>query len=218
MSRKIVTESHKVFDIFQPGLIKSVATLSHDPNRQYYYIEHPVEGWRVYLRTVCFIHELNKPFDSKRFLVVKRTGGDDKEASWEPPKGQMEGKDATDKSVYNVLRDNIRREVAEEAKLYNIKNLQHTGLVLQSTESNYPENTYFQYHIFTGYANQKHIAEAFKKFKWYEEHPLAFDRLRRENREKDGITWFDENETKIMGKWSPTMVKMYLDSVSGGKR
>ena len=145
--------------------------------------------------------------------MVKRTGGEAEGASWEPPKGQMEGKDGVTKSIYTALRDNIRREVAEEAKITNIRDLQHTGLVLQSTEPNYPENTFFQYHIFTGYAHPVQISRAFEKFKWFEEHPLAFERLKRENKEKDGIAWYDEIETKIMGKWSPTMVKMYLGSM-----
>uniref|UniRef100_A0A6C0JXB8 Nudix hydrolase domain-containing protein n=1 Tax=viral metagenome TaxID=1070528 RepID=A0A6C0JXB8_9ZZZZ len=214
MGPKIVTEAQKVLDVFQPGLIRSAARLSHDPSKLYFYVEHPTDKWRVYLRTVCFIHELTKPFNPTRFLVVKRTDGDTAAASWEPPKGQMEGKDGVGNSIYSVLRDNIRREVQEEAKITNIRDLQHTGLVLQSRESNYPENTFFQYHIFTGYAHPRQIKDAFDKFKWFSEHPAAFSRLRRENREKDGISWFDSVETKIMGKWSPTMVKMYLDSVT----
>ena len=212
MAPKIITDTQKVFDVFQPNLIRSSARLSHDPTKLYFYVEHPSEGWRVYLRTACFIHQLNKPFEPDRFIVVKRTGGDEGASSWEPPKGQMEGKDADNKSIYSILRENIRREIAEEAKIFNIRDLQHTGLVLQSTESDYPENTYFQYHIFSGYAHPKQIAEAFDKFKWLTEHPAAFSRLRRENREKDGIAWFDNEETKIMGKWSPTMVKLYLNS------
>lgn len=214
MSPKIVTESQKVFDIFQSGLIRSSARLSHDPTKLYFYVEHPADGWRVYLRTACFIHELTKPFNPDRFLVVKRTDGESWAPSWEPPKGQMEGKDMQNSnfSIYNLLRDNIRREVQEEAKITNIRDLQHTGLVLQSRESNYPENTFFQYHIFTGYAHPRQIAGAFDKFNWFIQHPAAFLRLRRENREKDGIAWFDPEETKLMGKWSPTIVKMYLDS------
>jgi 8-oxo-dGTP pyrophosphatase MutT (NUDIX family) len=212
MGPKIVTEAQKVFDVFQNGLIRSAARLSHDPSKLYFYVEHPTDGWRVYLRTACFIHELTKPFNPEAFLVVKRTEGDATGASWEPPKGQMEGKDGHGKSIYSVLRDNIRREVQEEAKITSIRDLQHTGLVLQSRESNYPENTFFQYHIFTAYAHPRQIKDAFDKFKWFDEHPAAFSRLRRENREKDGLAWFNAEQTKIMGKWSPTMVKMYLDS------
>ena len=165
MAPKIVTDAQKVFDVFQPNLIRSSAKLPHDPKKSYFYVEHPVESWRVYLRTACFIHQLNKPFEPDRFIVVKRTGGEENSSSWEPPKGQMEGKDADDKSIYSILRENIRREVAEEAKIFNIRDLQHTGLVLQSTESDYPENTFFQYHIFSGYAHPKQITQAFDKFK-----------------------------------------------------
>ena len=210
MAPKIITDSQKVLDVFQPGLIRGVERLAFDPSRRYFYVEHPTEGWRVYLRTACFIHQLNNPFEAAQFIVVKRTGGAADAASWEPPKGQMEGKDGGDEPLYHILRENIRREVMEEAKLTNLRSLQHTGLVLQSTEPDYPDKTFFQYHIFSGYAHSNQIVGAFKEFAWLKEHPAAFARMKREKKEKDGIAWYDPKETRLMGKWSPTIVAMYL--------
>lgn len=213
MAPKIITDSQKVLDVFQPGLIYGSEP---DKSKRYFYVEHPTDGWRVYLRTACFIHELNRPFEPSKFLIVKRTDGDSEKATWEPPKGQMEGKDGKEKPIYQMLRENIRREVYEEAKIPNLRDLQHTGLVLQSNEPNYPPNTFFQYHIFTGYAHQQQITTAFEKFKWIKEHPEEFAKMRRDHREKDDIAWFSDL-TKIMGKWSPTIVSMYLGTFSSSK-
>ena len=208
----ITTDPKKIFNIFQPGLIRGSERLPYAPRKQYFYVEHPTEGWRVYLRSVCFIHELYKPFTPNRFLVVKRTGADPKKLSWEPPKGQMEGKDARDdKPILNLLKENIRREVAEEAKITYLRELNHTGCAIQSVEPDFPPNTYFQYHIFSGYAHPVQLNKAFDEFQWITEHPEEFAKLRSDQREKDAITWFDHDETKMMGRWSPTIVKVYLE-------
>jgi 8-oxo-dGTP pyrophosphatase MutT (NUDIX family) len=208
----ITTDPKKIFNIFQPGLIRGSERLPYAPRKQYFYVEHPTEGWRVYLRSACFIHELYKPFTPNRFLVVKRTGGDPKKLSWEPPKGQMEGKDARDdKPILNLLKENIRREVAEEAKITYLRELNHTGCAIQSVEPDFPPNTYFQYHIFSGYAHPVQLNNAFDEFRWIAEHPEEFAKLRSDQREKDAITWFDPDETKMMGRWSPTIVKVYLE-------
>jgi 8-oxo-dGTP pyrophosphatase MutT (NUDIX family) len=202
----------KIFDVFQSGLIRGVERLAYAPKKQYFYVEHPTEGWRVYLRAGCFIHELYKPFVPSRFIIVKRTDGDAAKATWEPPKGQMEGRDARDpkKSIMQLLKENIRREVAEEAKIENIRELTHTSLVLQSVEPDFPPDTYFQYHVFSGYAHPRQIQNAFEEFKWIDENRAAFMKMRSDQREKDAIEWYDGNR-KIMGRWSPTLIRMYLE-------
>lgn len=200
------------FDVFQVGLKRGIEVLPYSPRKKYFYVEHPEEGWRVYLRAGCFIHELYKPFCANRFLIVKRTDGDPEKASWEPPKGQMEEKDGRDttKSVLQLLKENIRREVEEEAKISHLRELTHTGLVLQSVEPDFPPNTYFQYHIFSGYAPPAQLQKAFADFAWIAEHPEEFKKFRADQREKDAIDWYSP-EKKMMGRWSPTLVKMYLD-------
>lgn len=119
-------------DVFQRGLRRGAERLAFDPAKRYFYVEHPEEGWRVYLRSACFIHE--RPaveeegieqkgcIDPKRFLVVHRTGAKAGERAWEMPKGQMEGKDGLGKemSVMRLLEQNVRREVAEESHLRRI--------------------------------------------------------------------------------------------------
>jgi len=166
----IITDKHQIFDVFQPGLLRGSERLPYAPKKKYFYVEHPTEGWRVYLRSACFIHELYKPFHPQKFLVVKRTDADADKASWEPPKGQMEAKDGenSNKTIMTLLRENIRREVAEEAKITFVRELTHTGLILQSIEPDFPPNTHFQYHIFSGYAHPVQLKNAFDEFKWFE--------------------------------------------------
>jgi 8-oxo-dGTP pyrophosphatase MutT (NUDIX family) len=209
MAPRIQTEN--TFDVFQPGLRRGAAKLPFAPHKRYFYVEHPTEGWRVYLRAACFIHELYRPFDPERFLVVKRTGGDPEKATWEAPKGQMEGRDARDdKPVYRLMADCIRREVEEEAKIKRVRELTHTGLVIQSVEPDFPPNTYFQYHIFSGYAHPAQIEAAAQEFVRLAENPEEFARQRSDQREKDALDWYTENH-KLMGRWSPTIVRIYLE-------
>jgi hypothetical protein len=199
------------FDVFQEGLIRGAERLPYSPHKQYFYVEHPTEGWRVYLRAACFIHQLYKPFQPAKFLVVKRTGGDPEKATWEPPKGQMESRDGrSDRPILQLLKENIKREVDEEAKINFIRDLNHTGLILQDVEPDFPPNTFFQYHVFSGYAHPQQIEKAFEEFDWIAANKEEFMRLRSDKREKDAIAWYDPTK-KMMGRWSPTLLKMYFD-------
>lgn len=222
MAPKIKTED--VFDVFQPGLRKGSAKLPFAPHKRYFYVEHPDEGWRVYLRSACFLHPMFEPFHADHFLVVKRSGADPSKASWEPPKGQMEAKDAgaaahPRKSVFQLLKENIRREVMEEAKVERIKDLWHTGLILQAVEPDFPPDTYFQYHIFSGQVHPLEMGRAFAEFEWLAANPEDFKKLPADKREKDGLDWFDAGpKKKMMGRWSPTLVKLYLKRFEGGSQ
>ena len=148
-----------VHDVFQRGLIRGAERLPFDPAKRYFYVEHPTEGWRVYLRSCCFVYE--KPAEGEvpdytRFAVVKKIGMAPTDKVWEPPKGQMEGKDGMRKgSIMQHLRENVTREVAEEARLVALQNLTHTGLVFEDREKDYPPNTFYQYHIFNAFVTPK---------------------------------------------------------------
>lgn len=204
-----------ILDVFQPGLKRGAERLAYAPQKRYFYVEHPTEGWRVYLRACCFLHESGVPFQQDRFLVVKRFGGDAKKRTWEPPKGQMEGKDGLrdpKASILHLLEENVQREVEEEAKVREILHLKHTGQVLQGQEKDYPENHYFQYHVFQGLVRTEEIMNAAAEFRWLHEHPAYWSRLRKDKREKDDLAWFSPRHTLMMGRWSPTLIAMYLGS------
>jgi 8-oxo-dGTP pyrophosphatase MutT (NUDIX family) len=201
-----------LINIFEPGLLRGSARLNYQPHKIYFYVEHPVEGWRVYLRAVCFIHEVGSK-DPSRFLVVKRKDATPSSNAWEPPKGQMEGKDAKKAGapLIELMAENVRRETFEEAKIEKINNLRYTGLVVQSREKDYPQNHYFQYHIFQATTQPEEIIKAQQTFEWLNAHPKAFNRMRSDVREKDALAIFDAKKTKLMGKWSPSIVALYLE-------
>jgi len=204
-----------ILDVFQPGLIRGEQHLPFDPEKGYFYVEHPTEGWRVYLRAACFVHEEGVPFDAKRFLVVKRTGADNLAKAWEPPKGQMEGKDGMRhprSHIYKLIQENVRREVFEEAHVDRLQGLRHTGMIYQNREKDYPANWFFQYHIFQATAPTSAIQMGLNWFAWLKDHPKFFARMKRDKKEKDALRWFDARDTKMMGRWSPSIAAMYIQA------
>jgi 8-oxo-dGTP pyrophosphatase MutT (NUDIX family) len=205
-------------DVFQSGLVRGAAKLPFAPHKRYFYVEHPTEGWRVYLRASTFLHPKGEDFDASHFVVVKRFGADPTDKSWEPPKGQMEAKDTSpNKSIMKLLNENVRREVDEEAKIHKIEGLKHTGLVLQGREADSPPNHFFQYHIFQGFVAPAEVEKAVAEFEWLNEHPKAFARLKKDRREKDELSWYRPRATRLSGRWSPGIVTMYLEKYESGK-
>ena len=214
--------SNDILNVFQPGLKRGsevsayAKKMGYGSNKRYFYVENEKEGWRVFMRACCFIH-IEGERDPSKFVVVKSTGENASKAVWEPPKGQTEGKDGLrnpSMSLLKILQENLEREVYEEAKIEMgaLKKMHHTGLVLQSSEKEYRENTFFQYHIFQAFITPEEYEKAKEKFVWYKEHPKAWDHLRKDNREKDAIDIFDPKTTKMYGRWSPSIVALYLNN------
>lgn len=202
-------------NVFVPGLKVASAHLPYQPEKAYAYVADEEAGWRVYLRSAVFIHEAGKPFSADRFIVVKKFGAESRGKVWEPPKGQMEGKDrGNKKDVMTLLQENARREVEEEAKIHKLLNVRHTGLVYQATEPDFPPNTYFQYHIFQAFVEPKEIEAAAGRFTWLHAHPKAWEAMKKDKREKDAIGWYRGADTKLFGRWAPGIVRMYLRAMS----
>jgi len=59
--------------------------------------------------------------------------------------------------------------------------------------------------------HQNEYQRATEELDWYREHPAAFARLRRDKREKDALDWYSPSEHKLMGRWSPKIVALYLN-------
>jgi 8-oxo-dGTP pyrophosphatase MutT (NUDIX family) len=204
--------TQRVFNVFQPGLIRGEASFAHKPEKKVFFIQHPTEGWRVFLRAVCFIH--SEGSDPRQFVVLKKTGRSPSENSWEAPKGQMEGKDGLAHptwSVRRLLEENIRREVKEEAKISRFTKLSLVKhLVLEAKEEEYGPNDYFQYHVFRAVVSPSVLQRAMGTFDYYKAHPEEFAALSSDDNEKDDLAWYSPRNTKLMGRWSPTLVKLYL--------
>ena len=204
-----------MLNVFQKGLVRGSACLPHDPEKEYAYVEHPKEGWRVYLRSVMFLHSTHKTFHSNQFLVVKKSGVNGATNAWEPPKGQMEKKEwIQSKSIMQCLLQNALRETEEEAHITHVTKTRHTGLILQSHESTYPKNHYFQYHVFQGFIQQQELDKAFAMFRWMKAHPAAVKRWTQDRSEKDALAWYHPQNTKLMSRWSPAIVDMYITHFS----
>jgi hypothetical protein len=205
----------EIKNIFQPGLIRGQKRLVHDPEKKYAYVQHPTEGWRVYLRSCAFLY-LTGETDPSKFIVVKKMGASPNGKTWEPPKGQMEGKDIiphAKKPMIRLLDENVRREISEEAHIDRIKGLRYTGIIFQGREHNYPPDTYFQYHIFIGTVSYAEYAHAQNYFEMLDAHPEILETLTRDRLEKDAIRLFEEGKTKLFGRWSPKIVKLYLSTL-----
>jgi 8-oxo-dGTP pyrophosphatase MutT (NUDIX family) len=201
-----------IFDVFQKGLLRGAEHLSYDPTKAYAYVEHPTEGWRVYLRGAAFLHE--DPLQLDRFMVFRNSKHKRSHKNiWEPPKGQMEGKDLLrhpKEPLLRLMTNSIRREVEEEAHVTDIKEIKYTGLVFQSQEASYPKNWFFQYHLFQMIITTNTVEDVFDTFAWMEEHPKAVARWRRDRRETDRVAWFEPKETPLNPRWCPTIVYAYL--------
>ena len=201
-----------IFDVFQKGLVRGAEHLSYDPQKAYAYVEHPTEGWRVYLRGAAFLHE--DPLQLDRFMVFRNSKPNHSRKNiWEPPKGQMEGKDLLrhpNESLLRLMTNSIRREVEEEAHVTNIKQTRYTGLVFQSQESTFPKNWFFQYHLFQMIITTDTVEHVFDTFEWMKEHPKAVARWRRDRRETDRVAWFNPKDTPLNPRWCPTIVYAYL--------
>lgn len=206
-----------LLDVFQKGLIRGSEKLPFDPLKAYAYVEHPTEGWRVYLRSCIFLHPVSEPFHSQHFLVVKDRKKRASSAAWEPPKGQMEGKEmkGTRKSVLELLKDNVLRETEEESHITDVKRVTHTGLVFQSQENDYAPNTYFQYHIFQGFLTPEQVKQSFDVFEWIKKHPAGFERWKRDRKEKNAVAWFHPRTTRLNPRWCPDIAALYIRHVKG---
>ena len=211
--------SSSIINVFQNGLRRGSERLPHDPTKHYAYVEHPTEGWRVYLRSVVFLHELplsdTQTYDPLKFIVVKRRGAHMTTAAWEPPKGQMEGKDllgvsGKEQPLLNILAINARRETFEEAHIDDFEKFTYTGKVFQGREKNYPPNTYFQYHIFQGFLSPRQIQQSFSTFDWIRRHRDEFKKWSKDRREKDAVSWFNPRITRLNPRWTPAIVAIYL--------
>ena len=200
--------------MFQPGLRRGAEHLPFDPTKAYAYVEHPTEGWRVYLRTAVFLHQVSNK-DMSHFLVFRNAKKGSGAGTWEPPKGQMEGKDLLrhpSTPLIGLMVNSLMREVEEEAHITDLQGLRYTGLVFQSVEDNYPKNKswFFQYHLFQGFVSPTVIENTFDTFQWMQEHPKAVARWRRDRTETDDVAWFHPKKTPLNFRWCPTIVFAYL--------
>ena len=207
----MVKNGISILNVFENKLKRGSERLAFDPQKRYAYVEQPSLKWRVYLRSAAFIYIIDhtrKNVDPSKFIIVKTA----KINSWEMPKGQMEGKDINfNSSILGLLYKNVKREIFEESGLRGIQNLKYTGKVFQGVEKNYPENTFFQYHIFKGFITQEQFDKANERFEWLKAHPEEFDKLSRDKKEKDAIG-INSDKTPFRKGWGRKIANLYLEA------
>ncbi len=199
-------------NILQPGLL--YAWDAPDPRQHFkkiIYAKHPEEGWKVYLRVVVFVsvYQEGSEENPDTFIVVKSRK--DIRPKWEAPKGGVEPKDRRNRyeSIVQTMAQAARREVAEEAKLDDLKNLYYMNQCIEGTEDNYGPNTYVQYHFFRAFVTQEQFDRAAAYFaemnaadKW---HTLP-DCLA----EKNDISYYYRG-IPLFGKWTDTIFSRYMN-------
>lgn len=211
MNSELQQQQH---NILQPGLI--YAWDAPDPRnhfRRLVYAQHPEEGWRVYLRVVVFVYVYEEGSEEvygqkDKFIVVKSRKG--LSPKWEAPKGGVEPKDRRNRyeSIVETMAQAARREVSEEAKLDDLKNLYYMNQCLQGTEDNYGPSTYVQYHFFTAFVTPdqfNHAATYFAEMNATNQWHALPDCLT----EKNDISLFDRRMS-LFGKWTNTIFSKYL--------
>ncbi len=220
-------EQQQQHNILQPGLL--YAWDAPDPRRHFkkiVYAQHPEEGWKVYLRVVVFVSvyedrrqsRLSEPGldpgedsseDPNTFIVVKSRK--DARPKWEAPKGGVEPKDRRNRyeSIVQTMAQAARREVAEEAKLDDLKNLYYMNQCIEGTEDNYGPNTYVQYHFFRAFVTQEqfdHAAAYFAEMNAADKWHTLPDCLA----EKNDISYYYRG-IPLFGKWTDTIFSRYMN-------
>jgi hypothetical protein len=116
------------------------------------------------------------------------------------------------------MQENMVREVDEEARVKSLQMIRYTGLFIEDREVDYKPNTFFQYHIFQAFITPKIYEDAANELQWCREHPVEFDKLSRDKKEKDMIAWYNPKETKLMPRWAPRLVRLYLQAEKEEKK
>ncbi len=205
-------EQPQQHNILQPGLL--YAWDAPDPRQHFkkiIYAKHPEEGWKVYLRVVVFVsvYQEGSEENPDTFIVVKSRK--DYRPKWEAPKGGVEPKDRRNRyeSIVQTMAQAARREVAEEAKLDDLKNLYYMNQCIEGTEDNYGPNIYVQYHFFRAFVTQEQFDRAAAYFaemnaadKWH----ILPDCLT----EKNDISFYYKG-IPLFGKWTNTIFSKYVN-------
>ena len=105
--------SSEIINVFVPGVERGEEVSDYAKKmgygvKKYFFVSSPKDGWKVFIRACCFIHIKGETFDPSKFVVVKTTDASPITKSWEPPKGQMEGKDGLKnprQSLMNIMKE-----------------------------------------------------------------------------------------------------------------
>jgi hypothetical protein len=194
--------------------------------KEYLYIHQP-SGERVFIRNILFIHPANDP---KTIAMVHEWGKNPKK-EYEPPKGQMEWKEAkmygalpnksvTEKQLITMMKAAVIREIGEEAKFtkQELKQVTLLPLVYEQSFKGAPLSTdRFRYQFWSAIVSEASMKKAQARVQELVDNPEHTKTLKPDLREKDGLIWWNpsspEKWSMIRGGFSNNMTHQYYDYV-----
>jgi hypothetical protein len=194
--------------------------------KEYLYIHQP-SGERVFIRNILFIHPANDP---KTIAMVHEWGKNPKK-EYEPPKGQMEWKEAkmygavpnksvTEKQLITMMKAAVIREIGEEAKFtkQELKQVTLLPLVYEQSFKGAPLSTdRFRYQFWSATVSEASMKKAQARVQELVDNPEHTKTLKPDLREKDGLIWWNpsspEKWSMIRGGFSNNMTHQYYDYV-----
>jgi hypothetical protein len=193
--------------------------------KKYLYIHQP-SGERVFIRNILFIHA---PGDPKRIALVHEWGRNPKK-EYEPPKGQMEWKEAkmygarpnqsvSEAQLMKMMKAAVIREIGEEAKFTprELKEVHSLPLVYeQSFKGGHLKKDRFRYQFWSASVSEADMKVAQERIQKLVDDPEGTARLKADLREKDGLIWWtptDVESWNIIAGFSKNMTQHYYDHV-----
>jgi hypothetical protein len=190
--------------------------------KEYLYIHQPSDE-RVFIRNILFIHPAG---DEKTIALVHEWGKNPKK-EYEPPKGQMEWKEAklygavpnqqvSETKLMMMMKAAVIREIGEEAKFLKteLRNVHPLPLVYEQTFKGAPFKTdRFRYQFWTATVSQASMKKAQERIQKLVDDPEGTKLLKPDLKEKDGLIWWKPSDgwDKIRGGFSNNMTHQYYE-------
>ena len=191
--------------------------------KEYLYIEQP-SGERVFIRNILFIHLQGDPTT----IAVVHEWGKNPKKEYEPPKGQMEWKEAkmygatphqsvTEKQLMTMMKAAVIREIGEEAKFTKteLKLVHPLPLVYEQSFKGAPLKTdRFRYQFWSAMVTETSMKKAQERIQQLVDDPEGTKLLKPDLKEKDGLIWWKPSDgwNMIRGGFSSNMTEQYYST------
>ncbi len=204
----------------------------HFPSGKDYACIRDENGTKTFLRNIAFLHAPRNPHK----IVVVHEWGYPMDHEWEPPKGQMEWKElkaaghrrgakVDGAELWKAMRDGVRREILEEAKI-PARALQNLHVLPVSYTAPFKEavgvagaGAQFRYQFWTAEVTAATVAAAQKELGRIVGNPAVQARLAADKKEKDAVGFWEPHGHadwgKIRGAFSGAMTRMYYEWLRG---
>lgn len=190
--------------------------------KEYLYIQQPSDE-RVFIRNILFIH----PQGDDQTIALVHEWGKHPSKEYEPPKGQMEWKEAkmygaepntsvSNTKLMTMMKAAVIREIGEEAKFLNHE-LNHVHLLPMVYEQRFEgaplKTDRFRYQFWSATVSETSMKKAQERIQHLVEHPDYTNMLAPDLKEKDGLIWWKPTSSEkwrmIRGGFSKKMTQQY---------